>query len=210
MAETDWKKVAAYLRELSGEFTPAQRDLAAALGMPLAPGTTMPVAAALLRAHLTGPLRLRRAQPIDEEEYKYLELVAGEAAIKVPPQNLIDHRDILEAWLEVVWAHRSVIHLERLSPEPGDIAIAPGRRGSDQVQHDIIASSTGRSARRSLTGGTVGPGSQRRVSAGTSSGRIRCQRARWRQRPAPSRATRAVSGIRSRSISLPCGPRSRM
>ncbi|CAM5343858.1 hypothetical protein [Streptomyces griseomycini] len=25
MAETDWKKVAAHLRELSGEFTPAQK-----------------------------------------------------------------------------------------------------------------------------------------------------------------------------------------
>ncbi|MDX3065815.1 MULTISPECIES: Shedu immune nuclease family protein [Streptomyces] len=140
MAEADWKKVAAHLRELSGEATPAQRDIADALGVPLTPGTPMPVAAALLRAHLTGPLRLKRAQPIDEEEYGYLELVAGEAAVEVPSRDLIAHRDILEAWLEVAWAHRSVIHLERLSPEPGDIAITPGQRDSDQVQHDIIAS----------------------------------------------------------------------
>lgn len=140
MAETDWKKVAAHLRELSGEFTPAQWDLARALDVPLAPGTPMPVAAALLRAHLTGPLLLKRAQPIEEEEYGYLELVAGEAAVEVPPQNLINHRDILEAWLEVVWAHRAVIHLERLPPEPDDIAITPGERGSELIQHDIIAS----------------------------------------------------------------------
>ncbi|UVT13656.1 hypothetical protein OG853_00390 [Streptomyces cellulosae] len=117
MAETNWKRVATHLGELSGEFTPAQRDLADALGVPLAPGTPMPVAAALLRAHLTGPLLLKRAQPVDEEEYRYLELVAGEAAIEVPPQEQIAQRDILEAWLEVAWARRSVIHLERLSPE---------------------------------------------------------------------------------------------
>jgi hypothetical protein len=77
VAETNWKRVATHLGELSGEFTPAQRDLADALGVP--------GAAALLRAHLTGPLLLKRAQPVDEEEYRYLELVAGEAAIEVPP-----------------------------------------------------------------------------------------------------------------------------
>lgn len=45
---------------------------------------------------------------------------------RCPAEDLIDRRDILEAWLEATWAHRLVIHLERLSSEPGDIAITPG------------------------------------------------------------------------------------
>ncbi|MFC9817408.1 Shedu anti-phage system protein SduA domain-containing protein [Streptomyces virginiae] len=102
--------------------------------------TPAPVAAALLRAHLTEPLRLRESPLIDEPEYEYLARVAAETTMHIPKLEEIKSRDILNAWLEVAWARRSVSCLERLLPEVGDVAITAARRQAEEDRYGQVSS----------------------------------------------------------------------
>ncbi|WP_165983978.1 Shedu anti-phage system protein SduA domain-containing protein [Streptomyces sp. YIM 98790] len=168
MAENDWQKVATTLRRLLAGPTEDQRKLAAHLSVPLDCATPSPVAAAVLRAFLVRPLRLRTVTtrgrngwytqrpdvdiaPIDHPEYDYLRKVAVEAAMSVPAFHEITSRDLLDAWLEVAWARRAVSCLESLRPQVGDIAIATTRRGADPLVGQI--SSISSNARLNFRGG---------------------------------------------------------
>ncbi|MEH0530946.1 hypothetical protein SAMN06272781_3601 [Streptomyces sp. 1222.2] len=140
MTETNWQLVADALGHLYAGPTAEQHAIADELKFRLAPGTPTPVAAALLRAHLAKPLRLREHPPIDEPEYDYLARVATETNLHVPVLEEIGSRDLLDAWLEVAWARRTVHHLERLRPEVGDIAITVRRRKPEQDRYGQISS----------------------------------------------------------------------
>ncbi|MFE7578483.1 Shedu anti-phage system protein SduA domain-containing protein [Streptomyces sp. NPDC057521] len=140
MTETNWQLVADALGHLYAGPTAEQHAIADELKFPLAPGTPTPVAAALLRAHLAKPLRLREHPPIDEPEYDYLARVATETSLHVPAPEEIGSRDLLDAWLEVAWARRTVHHLERLRPEVGDVAITVRRRKPEEDRYGQISS----------------------------------------------------------------------
>ncbi|MER6115382.1 Shedu anti-phage system protein SduA domain-containing protein [Streptomyces sp. NPDC001743] len=140
MAETDWQKVVVGLRLLYAGPTKRQLILAGALAVSLDPATPSPVAAALLRTHLAEPLRLRDSPLIDEPEYEYLARVAAETTMRIPKLEEIQSRDILNAWLEVVWARRSVSCLERLVPEVGDVVVTATRRQPEEDRYGQVSS----------------------------------------------------------------------
>ncbi|MFF3431365.1 Shedu anti-phage system protein SduA domain-containing protein [Streptomyces sp. NPDC002602] len=140
MTETTWQLAADGLSQLCAGPTTEQRAIANALAFPLEPGTSSPVAAALLRAHIAKPLRLREHPAIDEPEYDYLASVAAETSLHVPALEEIDSRDLLNAWLEVAWAQRTVRHLERLRPEVGDVVVTLRRRKPDEDRYGQISS----------------------------------------------------------------------
>lgn len=140
MTETNWQLVADGLSHLYAGPAAQQHAIASELAFPLAPGTPTPVAAALLRAHLAKPLRLREQPPIDEPEYDYLALVASETGLHIPVLEEIGSRDLLDSWLEVAWARRTVQHLDRLRPEVGDIAVTVRRRKPEEDRYGQISS----------------------------------------------------------------------
>ncbi|MGW4025744.1 MULTISPECIES: Shedu anti-phage system protein SduA domain-containing protein [unclassified Streptomyces] len=140
MTETNWQLVADGLGHLFAGPTAEQLALSDALVIPLATNTPTPVAGALLRAQLAKPLRLREHPGIDEPEYNYLASVAAETGLRIPVQEEIGSRDVLNAWLEVAWARRTVHHLERLRPEVGDIAVTVKRRKPDEDRYGQISS----------------------------------------------------------------------
>ncbi|MEU0704146.1 Shedu anti-phage system protein SduA domain-containing protein [Streptomyces bacillaris] len=140
MAETTWQVVADELRHLYAGPTAEQFALADTLMIPLAADTPTPVTAALLRAQLTKPLRLREYPGIDDPEYDYLASVAAETSLRIPAIEEIGSRNLLDAWLEVAWARRTVHHLERLQPEVGDVAVTVRRRKPDEDRYGQISS----------------------------------------------------------------------
>lgn len=140
MAETNWRVVADGLGHLYAGPTAEQLVLADTLVIPMAAGTPTPVAAALLRAQLAKPLRLREHPGIDVPEYDYLARVAAETSLRIPGLGEISSRDVLDAWLEVAWARRTVHHLERLRPEVSDVAVTVRRRKPDEDRYGQISS----------------------------------------------------------------------
>ncbi|WP_030911656.1 Shedu anti-phage system protein SduA domain-containing protein [Streptosporangium amethystogenes] len=123
MAETDWRKVVADLKQLCTEPSEDQLAIASALAVPIDPSMPAPVAAALLRAHLRTSLELPRTWHFGEAEYGYLENLASSTGLRIPRAEEIEGRDLLDAWIRVARARRSITHLERLQPEVDDIAI---------------------------------------------------------------------------------------
>ncbi|MDE3721382.1 DUF4263 domain-containing protein [Nocardiopsis sp. N85] len=138
MAETDWRKVVDGLLLRSAEPTQEQRDIASALVISLDPGTPELVASALLRTHLAKPLGLTGTPLIGDSEYAYLKRVAAETDMRIPAE--IGTRELLDAWIQVAWAKRSVSHLERLRPAAGDVVVVAERWRTERVRYGEISS----------------------------------------------------------------------
>lgn len=181
MVETSWQKVVSDLQQLCAEPTEAQRAAAAALGLPLTEATPAPVAAALLRARLGTELELRKPAAFGDTEYEYLERLAAETHLDIPSSTEIGSRELLDAWIKVALAQRSVVHLERLNPEAGDVVVIAAERGTSEDRNGLIASisSNGRLNFRGGRGGGGWPHLVKRiVKAGGSEYIELCRKAR--------------------------------
>ncbi|WP_424921563.1 Shedu anti-phage system protein SduA domain-containing protein [Streptomyces sp. wa1] len=140
MAETDWKQVVAGLRFSLGRPTSVQTSLAACLGFSFAPETPEHVAAALLRIRADAALHLPGPRQFDDPEYEYLERVCAETGMHAPPRSEVPSRGVLDAWLAVAWARRSIQHLDRLKPCVGDVVVVPPLRHGEADRHGVINS----------------------------------------------------------------------
>ncbi|MFB7810864.1 Shedu anti-phage system protein SduA domain-containing protein [Streptomyces virginiae] len=140
MTETDWRRVVAGLRLGMNEPSEEQKALASCLGFSFAPETPHPVAAALLRRRAAASLYLAGPRAVDDSEYEYLERVCADSGMQAPARTEVPSRDILNSWLSVAWARRSVQHLERLEPHVGDVVVIPPLRHGEENRHGVVNS----------------------------------------------------------------------
>lgn len=139
MSETDWRKVVAALDEILASPTADQQELARKLGIQLTSTEPAPVVSSLLRTQLQQQLDLPQPRAFSGDEYAYLKRLAAQAEISVPAEDQLLNRDHLDAWIIVGRAKRSILHLKRLRPEVGDIAVTEDRR-NDGSHHGRISS----------------------------------------------------------------------
>lgn len=110
MSDAGWRTVVIGLQEFINGPTDAQLDLAGRIGLALNPSTPQPVATVLMRRHMQGPLRLPTPGIATEGQLEYLHDLAEQTASPEPADT--GDRDIVDAWIAVMHAHRAVIHLD--------------------------------------------------------------------------------------------------
>jgi Domain of unknown function (DUF4263) len=118
---TDWRTVSAALRQQVAQPTADQKELADQVGLQLPADLPAPVAAALLRERLAGPLALRSYDYVSEGSVKYVESLSTETGLR--PSTKLSSPDVVDAWVEVLHAVRATEALERLQPAVGDVVV---------------------------------------------------------------------------------------
>src|SRR5258708_6836705 len=110
MAESDWRRVVAALRDMASRPTAAPFELGQILGIPIESDTPNPVAAALLRQHLREALHLhiRDAAPTDAQ-LEYLRDIAGQTGYALPLR--LDDRELFDSWVQAIRAIRTASSL---------------------------------------------------------------------------------------------------
>ena len=132
MQGSDWRKVAAALRESADGPTADQVKLAKKVGLAIDTSTPRPVAAALLRRHMCDSLGLRKSKPATRAQLEYLCDLVEQTGSAQPTE--IHNQDVVEAWIDVIHARRAAGHLEDLRPEPGDILALEPQFGGEPLR----------------------------------------------------------------------------
>lgn len=138
MPESDWREVAARLRQLGAQPTAEQLRLARMLDLPVNEKTPRPVAAALLRRHLREVLELKSPDPVTNGARRYLEDLADQTDSKIPSE--IEDGEEADSWVDVLHARRAASRLEILKPEPGDIVQVKTKDGERLAEVASISS----------------------------------------------------------------------
>jgi hypothetical protein len=130
--------------------TDLQRGLAQFLGISIGENVPALVAAELLKVALVEPLNLPNPRLTSDYQYDYLLDLASECDLKPPPRH--PSYQVSSAWIRWFLGKRTLIHLGRVQPAPGDIVRVAGKR---HVRTSLVSSISrdGRVNLRGLDGG---------------------------------------------------------
>lgn len=128
--------------------------LARVIGYELPATMPAPVAAALLRRRLSGALGIASDQQVTQGQRQYLRELAIETGSQVPDD--LEDVEVLDSWVAVLQARRAADHLERLTPQPGEVALAR-LDGTDRTGEVSSISADGRLNSRGGRGRGVRP-----------------------------------------------------
>lgn len=144
-----WQDAAAALRDHLKPATDLQRELGQISGTSIGKKTPSLVAAELLKAALIEPLCLESCRPASDYQYEYLVDLANECDLKTPARP--QFYEVGDAWIRWFLGKKTLIHLRRVQPSPGDIVKVAGKNVSASLVSSI--SRNGRVNLRGLDGG---------------------------------------------------------
>lgn len=116
----DWRQVVRQLREDNSGPTIAQMELAERIGLALDASTPRRVVAALLRRHMGEALELPSTEATDGQ-LEYLHDLAAQIGFPEPPVS--GDREMVDAWIQVMYDRRAAAFLEELQPMRGDVVV---------------------------------------------------------------------------------------
>lgn len=117
----DWREAVAGLREGHGPATPAQRILAARVGVEVYGCEPRGVVAANLRNTVAVPLGWNEPEPATQRQIEYLAALRPDEAAQPWLPELT--RGTASAWIAYFLARRTIAALEALQPRPGDLVL---------------------------------------------------------------------------------------
>src|SRR4051812_13853613 len=132
----DWERVADHLDQLASGPSIAQVQVATALSIPLSEHLPTPVAAVVIRQHLSEALLERRREVV--EVPAVLGEVEDELAVARTEVLLTGTRDEVSAWFAARYALKTSRGLRNLKPCVGDIVTSGGWTGGEQREISSI------------------------------------------------------------------------